>query len=105
MTALPLASRIAVVTGGASGIGQAIAERLTADGATVVIADIDAERGEGIAATLDRATFVRTDVTVAGDRERLVGAAMAVHGRIDILVNDAGVQHVAPIHHAYRRSP
>lgn len=98
MTLRPLAGRTSVVTGGASGIGQAVAERLAADGASVVIADLDAERGERITATIDGSVFVRADVTVAGDRDRIVHAAMDLSGRIDILVNNAGVQHVAPLH-------
>jgi 3-hydroxybutyrate dehydrogenase len=92
-----LAGKGAVVTGGASGIGRAIAERLSDGGAAVVIADIDTEHGERAAASLDRTTFVRADMTVEADRDRLVASALASHGRIDILVNNAGVQHIAPI--------
>jgi 3-hydroxybutyrate dehydrogenase len=89
--------RVAIVTGGASGIGRAIAERLAAEGATVVIADADSVGSARVAGTLDRATSVPTDLTVPADRDRLVDAVLAAHGRIDILVNNAGVQHVAPI--------
>ncbi len=93
-----LRDRVAVVTGGASGIGRAIAERLADDGTTIVIADIDPDAGARMAATLPDATFVGADLTVPADRDRLVEAALAAHGRIDILVNNAGIQHVAPIH-------
>ena len=93
----PHAGRVAIVTGGASGIGRAIAERLTGGGAAVVIADVDEEGGERLAASLERGAFVRTDMTVAADRDRLVASALATHGRIDILINNAGVQHISPI--------
>jgi 3-hydroxybutyrate dehydrogenase len=92
-----LDGRVAIVTGAASGIGRATAERLTADGASVVLADIDAEAGARTAAGLERASFVTADLTVAADRDGVVAAALGDHGRIDILVNNAGVQHVAPI--------
>jgi len=90
--------RVALVTGGASGIGRAIVERLAGDGATVVIADIDPDAGAQMEDAVPGATFVRADLTLAGDRERLIETAVAVRGRIDILVNNAGIQHVAPIH-------
>ena len=90
--------RVALVTGGASGIGRAIAERLARDGATVVIGDMDPDGRERMPASLTGATYVRADLTQASDRDRLVEAALAAHGRIDILVNNAGIQHVAPIH-------
>ena len=88
---------MAIVTGAASGIGRATAERLTADGASVVLVDIDTEAGAWTAAGLERASFVTADLTVAADRDGVVAAALGAHGRIDILVNNAGVQHVAPI--------
>jgi 3-hydroxybutyrate dehydrogenase len=86
------------VTGGASGIGRAIAERLAADGAAVVIGDIDVERGRQVAEPHPGISFVATDTTSPGDRSALLANVEAEHGRIDILVNNAGVQHVAPIH-------
>ncbi len=94
----PTARRVAVVTGGASGIGRAIAERLAADGAAVVIGDIDVERGRQVAERHPGISFVATDTTSPDDRSALLANVQALHGRIDILVNSAGVQHVAPIH-------
>lgn len=87
-----------MVTGGASGIGQAIAERLAADGLAVVIGDIDVARGRQVADRHPSMSFVATDTTSAEDRSGLLAAATTLHGRIDILVNNAGVQHVSPIH-------
>src|SRR6187397_3277473 len=94
----PHDGRVALVTGGASGIGRAIAERLARDGATVVIADMDPDWAARMPASLTDATYVRADLTQVSDRDRLVETALAAHGRIDILVNNAGIQHVAPIH-------
>lgn len=86
------------MTGGASGIGKAIAERLDDDGARVVIADLDVPAGQAVAHQLRDATFVAADVTEANDRDAIVASALADTGRIDNLVNNAGVQHVAPLH-------
>lgn len=86
---LPLAGRRALVAGGASGIGAAISRRLAADGATVVIADLQAELALGLAAEV-KGIGVRLDVT---DFEA-VAATVKAHGPFDILVNSAGVdQH------------
>lgn len=88
-----LAQRTALVTGGAAGIGLAIARALAAQGARVVIADIDAERGQAAADQLTNATFARADLAAPGGCKALVDAA----GPIDILINNAGLQHVAPL--------
>jgi meso-butanediol dehydrogenase / (S,S)-butanediol dehydrogenase / diacetyl reductase len=80
-----LAGKRAVVTGGGSGIGRATARRFAAEGATVVVADLIAERAEEVAAEIG-GTAVQADVTVAGDVARMVEAA----GRVDVLVNNAG---------------
>src|ERR1700683_3805212 len=84
-----LAGRLAVVTGGASGIGAACAQRLAAGGADVLIADRDAAAGGALAARLG-GRAVRVDL--AGDFD-----AAAVAGQADILVNCAGLQHVAAV--------
>ena len=86
-----LTGRLAVVTGGASGIGQACATRLAAAGAEVVIADLDAESAAKVAAGIGSRVF---EVDLAGpdfDPD-------AVAGDADILINCAGLQHVAPVH-------
>jgi NAD(P)-dependent dehydrogenase (short-subunit alcohol dehydrogenase family) len=79
----------AIVTGGASGIGAATARLLTASGARVVIADLD-ERGHQVADEVG-ATFIRSDVRSARDADRLAAAAVERHGRLEVLVNCAGI--------------
>ena len=86
--------RVALVTGGASGIGAATAERLGRDGVQVVLADIDATGLDRMIARLggpDRALGVATDVSSFADCERAVAAAVDRFGRLDILVNCAGI--------------
>jgi len=82
-----LTDRVAVVTGGARGIGGAIAAAMAAEGADVVIADVL----DAIARTGRRAVYVPTDVTDAAQIEAMVERALQEFGRIDILVNNAGV--------------
>jgi NAD(P)-dependent dehydrogenase (short-subunit alcohol dehydrogenase family) len=93
-----LAGRVAVVTGGASGIGREIARRYVAEGASVVLGDLNAALLEEAAAELgdDCATSVG-DVTVEADVEALVATAVARFGRLDIGVNCAGLGALAPI--------
>ncbi len=85
-----LAGRVCIVTGGAQGIGEACCRRLAREGAHVVMADVDAARGQALAAEL-KALFVRCDVGDKSQVDALVAEAMAAHGRIDVLVNNAGV--------------
>ena len=95
---MKLKNKIAIVTGGASGIGKAIAERFVADGAKVVIADVAVEKGEALAKALGgegAARFVKTDMSSAADIAALVDAANSAFGPIDILVNNAGIVHAA----------
>jgi meso-butanediol dehydrogenase / (S,S)-butanediol dehydrogenase / diacetyl reductase len=88
------ADKSVIVTGGAAGIGAATARLFAAEGAKVVIADLD-PAGEALAKELrgrkQEARFVRTDAADAGDAEALVAEAVARHGRLDILHNNAGV--------------
>jgi 3-hydroxyacyl-CoA dehydrogenase/3-hydroxy-2-methylbutyryl-CoA dehydrogenase len=82
----------ALVAGGASGLGEATVRRLHADGAHVVIADLNAERGAALAAELGaRASFMRTDVTDPAGVEAAVGAAAAADGGLRISVCCAGI--------------
>ncbi|MDX6628287.1 MAG: hypothetical protein QOH00_533 [Gaiellales bacterium] len=83
-----LADRVAIVTGGAQGIGRAIAQRLHEEGATVVIADLQGH--EAAAAELD-GLGVRVDVSQEADTEALAKAVLERYGQIDALVNNAGI--------------
>jgi 2-hydroxycyclohexanecarboxyl-CoA dehydrogenase len=93
-----LKGKVAIVTGGASGIGAAIVDRLSEEGCTVVIADLDAANGEAKAKALEgqgrKALFVKTDVTKWDDAQRCAAQANAAFGRIDVLVNNAGWDRV-----------
>lgn len=85
-----LAGRVCVVTGGAQGIGEACVRRFAREGAKVVIADIDDARGTALAAELS-GLYVHCDVGDKAQVDALVAQAMAAHGRIDVLVNNAGI--------------
>jgi NAD(P)-dependent dehydrogenase (short-subunit alcohol dehydrogenase family) len=87
---LRLEDRTAVITGGCSGIGLATARRFAAEGAHVVIGDVDVDRGSEVAAELE-ATFVRTDVTDAEQVAGLFARAKSVGGSVDIAFNNAGI--------------
>jgi rhamnulose-1-phosphate aldolase/alcohol dehydrogenase len=88
------AGRIALVTGGASGIGKAIAERLVADGACVVVADLDVVSVTG---NPDRIAGVRTDVTDGDSVRDAVDTALLLFGGIDLVVNNAGLSISKPL--------
>ena len=93
-----LDDKVAIVTGGARGIGRAIAARFVAEGASVVVADVDEATGKATAAELGepRCRFVRADVGSADDARQVVEAACAAFGGdIDVLVNNAGIIHTA----------
>jgi NAD(P)-dependent dehydrogenase (short-subunit alcohol dehydrogenase family) len=83
-------NKVAVVTGAAQGIGEAYARALAAEGAAVVVADVNAEAGERVAADVG-GLFVRTDVSSAESAAALVEAAVAAYGGIDLLVNNAAI--------------
>src|SRR5436190_9019778 len=88
-----LENRTAVITGGAQGIGLAVAERFVAEGARVVLADLDGAAAEAAAKELgpDVATGVACDVVSAEDVERALETAVATYGSLDIVVNNAGI--------------
>jgi NAD(P)-dependent dehydrogenase (short-subunit alcohol dehydrogenase family) len=83
-----LADRVVIVTGGAQGIGRAIAQRLHDEGATIVVADL---RGHEAAAEELGGLGVRVDVSSEADTKSMAAAALERYGRIDALVNNAGI--------------
>ena len=87
-----LTGKRAIVTGAANGIGRSIALRLASEGARVVIADVNEEDAQGVAAEIDGETLVhKTDVTHDGDVAALVGKTVSEWGGLDVMVNNAGV--------------
>jgi 3-oxoacyl-[acyl-carrier protein] reductase len=90
-----LQDKVALVTGAASGIGRATAHAFATEGARVVLADVDRERGEAAAAAIaasgGTAEFAYLDVTSAADADAAVALAVARFGGLDILVNNAGI--------------
>jgi len=89
-------SKVAIVTGAASGIGLACAERLAADGMKVVLADLNEKAGAEHAKRLG-GTFVAADLTQRDGCRKLVDASLKAHGTVHVLLNNAGFQHVSPI--------
>ena len=85
-----LAGKVAVVTGGASGIGLATARRLASEGARVVVADVDLKAGKSAADEID-GLFIATDVVTSADVEQLYRATYKTYGAIDIACNNAGI--------------
>lgn len=92
---MKLQNKVAVVTGGASGIGLAIAKRYVAEGAKVAIGDINVTAGEAAANALGKASclFAPTDVGDSRSVERLISETSSTFGGVDILVNNAGIIH------------
>lgn len=96
----PLATRIALVTGAGSGIGRAIARRLVAEGACVVVADLDAASATVVAEELggpDQAVAVTVDVTIEEQVADAFGAAALAFGGVDLVVNNAGISISKPL--------
>ena len=85
-----LVDRVAVVTGGASGIGRAMCERFAAEGAKVAVVDLDEEAGGAVAAAVG-GKFVKADVTSAEEVEALYESVAGAFGGIDICCNNAGI--------------
>ena len=92
-----LDGKVAIVTGGARGIGLAIAKRYVAEGGKVVIADVEETAGRAEAGSIgdQSCRFVATDVGKADDARRVVAEACAAFGSLDVLVNNAGIIHAA----------
>ena len=88
-----IAGRVAIVTGGASGLGRGTAERLVKNGAKVVLADLPSSAGAEVAARLGatNALFVPTDVTSEGDVKSLMDESKKAFGKCDVAVNAAGI--------------
>ncbi len=93
-----LKDKVAVITGGTSGIGEATAELFVEESATVVLTGRSVERGEAVAERLgDRATFVNADVMFEHDIKRAIDTAVATFGGLDILFNNAGGPTEGPL--------
>lgn len=89
-----LKDKVVIVTGAGSGIGEGIARRFAAEGARVVVNDLDREKGERVARSIGgSAHFVHADVTRDADWARLVAETLAAFGRLDVVVNNAGWTH------------
>jgi NAD(P)-dependent dehydrogenase (short-subunit alcohol dehydrogenase family) len=90
-----LVGKVAIITGAGRGIGEAIARAFVEEGAAVIIAERDKLTGEAVASSLRdqgaRAAFILTDVTDQGSVEGCIDSVLAEHGRIDALVNNAGI--------------
>jgi len=96
-----LKGKVAIVTGGARGIGEAYSLGLAQEGASVTVADVDAKAGERVVAEITKAggkaLFVRADVSRKADAERMVAETVKQFGGLDILVNNAAILFTAPV--------
>lgn len=96
-----LAGRVALITGGGAGIGRAVCVRFAAEGAVVVVADIDADSARGTVDLLQRsssdACHAQLDVKDENSWVTVVSAVTAAHGRLDVLVNNAGLPYRRPL--------
>jgi 3alpha(or 20beta)-hydroxysteroid dehydrogenase len=93
-----LSGKVAVVTGAARGMGAATARLFAAEGAKVILTDMLEDEGKAVAAEIGAAaSFIKHDVASDEDWAKVVAAAKEAHGKIDVLVNNAGVVHFTPI--------
>ena len=87
-----LQGKVAIITGAGQGIGEAYAHRFAKEGATVVVADVNVEKGEAVARAIGSgAVFERVDVSDEGDTQRLARAVVDRTGKIDVLLNNAAI--------------
>ena len=95
-----LKDKVAIVTGGGSGFGEAIAKRFAEEGAKLVVNDVNDAGGTRVAKEIETAQgqgsaiYIRADVSRNDDMARLIAASLDRYGRIDIMVNNAGITHV-----------
>lgn len=91
-----LDGKVAVITGAASGIGRATALLFAKEGAKLILADVDEEKGQQVAEEINRsggtAKFLRTDVSNPEDVQRMIGAAVDSYGQLNVLYNNAGIE-------------
>ena len=99
-----LRGKVAVVTGGGNGIGAAIATRMAGEGAAVAVVDIDEVGGKRVAADLPEASFHRCDITDEDAVAAVFADVVARHGRLDVLVNNAGVAGLNVPTHEFPRA-
>ena len=88
--------KVALVTGGASGIGRATAVRLAEVGFRVVVTDVD-PAGQQVVAAIAEAVFLEHDVTDESSWKRAIQTVLDTHDRLDVLVNNAGISYVRPV--------
>ena len=95
---MEFAGKVAIVTGGGKGIGRATALAFSREGASVAVIDVDAEAGEAVATQLgERGRFIRADVTSSREVQAAIGTVVAAFGGVDILHNNAGIQHYGDV--------
>ena len=97
MTQGRLAGKVALITGGARGQGAEEGRLFAAEGATVILTDVLDDEGAATAGAIDGATYHHLDVTSESEWEAVVEAVMDEHGRLDVLVNNAGIDLIEPL--------